>query len=300
MKKSVILFLLLTFSNSFLIATKNKDKSLKYKQIQEILRFPKHVYNLKKLKIQNIEITKKFYGDHENNYYLICKNKSQKNYDKAVFYVHGGGWFLGKPENHLKMAEFLVEQGFIVILTAYRHLNKVNGNEILEDIKKSYHVACFQLKTEYPHLKCMVIGGASAGGHLASLLALSTENSSIPITGFFSLSGALDLNTIKSNVIIKKLTRNYLDFDKLNPIDVLLKSQSSFPILCIHGTEDGLVPVCSTLNFTEKTQNTCHNVETFYFHANHIDITSAWYYNSLVNRGQKEILISWLLTITEK
>lgn len=296
MKKSVLIFniLLLLFFLSY--GNQNKDKKLKNKRLIELIQFPKHVLKLKKLKTQTIKIEKKYYDKHERNYYLICRNVNQK-YQKAIFYVHGGGWIVGKPENHLKLAELLSSQGYLVILTAYRYAHQTHGLEIMEDVKKSYQKACEQIKEEYPEIESIIIGGASAGGNLASLLALSNVESLIPIKGLFSLSGVLDLTEIPYNFVVKKFANepHTNEYQSLNPINKVKNSQNTFPILCIHGMNDGIVPVCSTMNFVEAIQNqSCHSIQVFYFHANHIEITSAWYYDETQNYGQKEILLSWL------
>ncbi len=297
MKKSYWLLTIILFIFSLSYGNNNKNKNQKTTRIQELLRFPQHVKQLKKIKIQNLDVQKKIYGKHERNYYLICKNKTKPSSKKAIFYVHGGAWILGKPENHLKFAEYLTEQGFVVILTAYRYIYQTDSKSMLKDIQTAYQQACQELKKENPDIESIIIGGASAGGHLASLLALSNQNSIYPIIGLFSLSGVLDLAEFKNNLITRKLTQHF-PMKLLNPIEYLHQSQKSFSILCIHGTQDGLVPVCSTLNFVEKAQeNSCHSVQSYYFDLNHIQITSAWYYDSSVNLGQKELLLSWLLSL---
>ncbi len=300
MKKSIctIGIFILLFSLAF--GNHDKNKRLKNKRIEEILKFPKHVSHLKKIKTHNLKIEKNFYANHERNYYLICNNTEQTHYKKAIFYVHGGGWILGKPENHLKLAELLTEQGFLVILASYRYVYQTEGVEIINDLKKAFQNANVVIKEKFPEIESVIIGGASAGGNLASLLALSDFESLIPIKGLFSLSGALDLSEMKYNSIIRRFAKepNSLDYQLVNPISYLSNSKSQFPILCIHGSQDGLVPVCSSSNFVEVSRSkSCHPTEVFYFNANHIDITSAWYYDNNKNYGQKELLLSWLLSL---
>ncbi len=300
MKKSICTIWIIITVFSLAFSDHGKDKKLKNNRIEEIIKFPKHVSHLKKLKTHQLKIEKNYYANHERNYYLICKNVEQTHYKKAIFYVHGGGWILGKPENHLKLAELLSEQGFVVILTSYRYAYQTSGIEMVEDLKKAYYDACITIKEKFPEVESVIIGGASAGGNLASLLALSNLDSLLPIKGLFSLSGVLDLSEIKYNAIIKIFAKepNSLDYHLVNPISYLSHSKGQFPILCIHGTQDGLVPVCSSSNFVEVAKNkSCHSVEIFYFQANHIDITSAWYYDTKKNYGQKEVLLSWLLSL---
>ncbi|GIV44099.1 MAG: hypothetical protein KatS3mg035_1222 [Bacteroidia bacterium] len=299
--KSLILFIginILLFSVS--LGNNGKNKTLKNKKLEEIIKFPVHAFHLKKIKIQNLNIKKINYDKHERNYYLICKNPNFSDYKRVIFYVHGGGWILGKPENHLKLAEILSEQGFIVVLPAYRYAYQAQGTEMVEDLKKAYQSACTEIKNDYPNIEGVIIGGASAGGNLASLIALSDLPSIFPIKGLFSLSGVLDLSEIKENLIIKMFAKEPQSshYQALNPINFLHSSQNQFPILCIHGTKDALVPLCSSTNFVEIAQTkTCHPIDFFYFEANHIDITSAWYYDTTKNYGQKELLIAWLLSL---
>ena len=299
MKKSILFLCIFLLIVSFSFGHKGKNKFLKNSTLNEIINLPKHIFQLKKIKIQNVKIKKQVYGQHTRNYYLLCENPHSKPLKKAIFFIHGGGWVLGKPENHLKIAEYFTEQGFLVILPAYRLLQHGDGINILNDIQLAYEAACQQIKNEYPGIDGIIIGGASAGGNLASLLALTNENGLLKIKGLFTLSGVLDLNELKPNLILKKYAGSYSseNYKKLNPINQLLNSQKDFPILCIHGTADAIVPICSTINFADAAQNTCHKIQVFYFNSQHIPITSAWYYDPYYNYGQKEILLSWILSL---
>ena len=77
---------------------------------------------------------------------------------------------------------------------------------------------------------------------------------------------------------------------------LIFRPKDSFPILCLHGTKDGLVPIKSATSFCDKIKEISADLVEFHAFPNksHLEIGSTWYYNQKSNYGQDTILINWL------
>ena len=94
----------------------------------------------------------------------------------GVLFVHGGGWQGGCATWHLRQACALAEHGYVAATIDYRLAPAHRWPTPLEDVK----AAVSWLKERAPSLGLdpnrVVIAGASAGGHLAALVAVTTDD----------------------------------------------------------------------------------------------------------------------------
>jgi len=296
---------LLFYFNFILIQvgfSKNPDKPLR-KIFREVIQLPAQRIQLL---IHKPQLTKEkvSYGKHERQYIYICY--PEKKNGKVVFFVHGGGWHIGKPDQHLILAKILTEKGYIVVLPAYRlALGEHNVLTQREDIALAFQKSREKIETD-TKLK-WIIGGSSAGGNLSALLAFDEElQSSIDlcsesILGYFSLAGALDISSMRESIALKSYAGKIGSptFSIANPMD-RLPSKISFPSLIIQGTDDGLVDPNSTTKFCQKVCSIACNQLEFHFlnHYDHVDVTSKWYYKPTTCKEPREILLNWLEKIS--
>ncbi|ACT60296.1 alpha/beta hydrolase [Hirschia baltica] len=131
----------------------------------------------------------------------IFRPSSEINNGGALLLVHGGGWRSGNKSHFYALANLLSARGYTVILPEYRLSIETPYPAGLLDINDAIHWAkqnCAQLGFNADK---MAIGGASSGGHMASLIAY-TSNSDIykskpdldtSLVGLIDLDGVLDL-----------------------------------------------------------------------------------------------------------
>lgn len=278
------------------------QKSRTFRALSEILSFPLHALRLGIKRPSTLNIEKVSYGTDERQYMLICESKFVKPYrNTTIFYVHGGGWSVGKPEQHLLFAEMLARQGYRVILPAYRLLPKHTFPDMELDIDNGFRAAQNYLQTKHLPTQ-MVVGGVSAGGSLASILALNGQKDpqkQADIVGLFAISAVLDLDLARKNAVLKKYTQNYDNavWQQANPISYLSNQPLKMPILCIHSKQDHLVEYALAESFVEKAKQAHQQQDVRLYtieKGKHIAVSSKWYYKPKEYAGQLDVLLQWL------
>lgn len=133
--------------------------------------------------------------------YTAVAKKNEYNY--LILYVHSGGWYLGSKEEMQSLCIMSANQGYISATVGYTLLleenKKYNANifRILDEITTCIQSIKNFLKLEGFNTEKleMVIGGASAGGHLSLLYGYSMKDSSpIPIKFILDYCGPVTLD----------------------------------------------------------------------------------------------------------
>ncbi|MCP4439475.1 MAG: alpha/beta hydrolase [Aureispira sp.] len=300
-KAIVLLFLMATTLWAFQVVQIAAPKGTKW---HEATRLPKHMLNLSRAEVTDIELVKVPYGDHDRQYVMLCNSKKVKPYQKeTILYLHGGGWHVGSPHQHLALAKILAEQGYRVIMGAYR-LGPVHKYEDLrQDISTALVKTLDILEEQGETNPEIILGGTSAGANLAALLMYDREEldkiglDQSLFKGFFAMAGALDIGAMPQTRVLHSYagTPTSHTFCQANPVNHF-SSCEDIPVFCMHGDKDGLVKYNAAESFVSKLQKVqCSNVE---FHTikegTHLNVASSWYYNPNDNHGQAEKLLSWL------
>lgn len=119
--------------------------------------------------------------------------------DAAIFYIHGGGWVAGRPENHRPLTWRLSKQlGLPVYAPDYRLAPEHPYPAGLDDCLAAYRAL---LATGIP-ASSIVVGGDSAGGNLTLALALRLRDEGVPLpAALVCLSPATDLASTGASVV---------------------------------------------------------------------------------------------------
>lgn len=174
----------------------------------------------------------------------------------AVVYVHGGSWMHGDKSEAAMFASGLNSMGYLVVSLNYRLYPPATFPAMIEDVKCGIralraHAAEFNLDPN--RIGAM---GASAGGHLVSLLGTTEANSpwdvgeyldqSSRVQAVVSLAGIMDLSqpfpNAGSNDIetMKRIGFSETNMTEASPISHVTPDDA--PFLLIHGDQDNLVP----------------------------------------------------------
>jgi len=166
--------------------------------------------------------------------------------------IHGGGWNAMDKYSWSGVAQFMCEQGFAAYNINYRLLDLAPWPACGDDCLAA---ANFLLDGRHEALKPLdraagvVIIGGSAGGHLALMTALRLPRGRC--RGVVSIAGPTDLFLR----VAQRGRDNYLKFfakkDVAEISDRMLLEASpvsyvkpySPPLLCVHSTNDQLVPI---------------------------------------------------------
>lgn len=276
---------------------------------QEALHLPRHLWMLNNAPFKDGEQGQKInYGAHPRQYYYYypAPNQSLKK-NIVIFYLHGGGWCLGSPEQHKHLAYLLQKAGYTLIFPAYRLTPDFDYYHLQDDVNSALKHSFNFLQTQGINNIQLVIGGTSAGANLATLLAYDEQRwnqlnlDRSMLKGVFSIVGALDITEMEQTATLLAYTgsSDQASYTLANPIHTI-NALDSFPFLCLHGKKDGLVPYQAAASFCDKLSSLLpHTVDFRSFEqASHLELGAAWYYDKQSNLGQDTMLINWLNNIT--
>jgi acetyl esterase/lipase len=185
----------------------------------------------------------------------------------AVLWIHGGGWNAGDKNAHAN-AEFLARGGFVAATLSYRLSDAAPFPAAVEDCKCAIRFLRANASTYGIDPGAIGVAGASAGGHLAELLATANEGAGLEGNGGWpqvsskvqaavSYFGVSDLtaqfpsDTVPSIVKFMRGTRDEKPdlYRKASPIQYV--SKDAPPLLLVHGEKDEGVPFDQSVRMAE-------------------------------------------------
>ncbi|RNM16140.1 alpha/beta hydrolase [Nocardioides pocheonensis] len=203
----------------------------------------------------------------------------------VLIQVHGGGWTIGdKSQQGLILMNRMAARGWVCVAMNYRLAPKHPFPAQIEDVKRAIawtreHIASYGGDPSY-----LVITGGSAGGHLASLAALTpkvgkyqpgfeeadtTVSACVPFYGVYDLGGvtgdkaavAMRDKFLAPRVFRKDPRRHREEFELASPITHVVPDAPDFFV--IHGAHDGLVSVRQARAFVERLREVSTGVVTY-------------------------------------
>jgi acetyl esterase/lipase len=199
----------------------------------------------------------------------------------VLLFVHGGAWVIGsKREQCLPMLYELAARGWVCVACNYRLSPRATWPEHIVDVKQALawtraHAAEFGGDPR----RFLAIAGASAGGHLAALAALTSDDESLQpgfedadtsVDACVSLYGVLDMTGDpalagrQGRELIALLQRSVMKapiatartvYEAASPLHRLRADAP--PFLVLQGTNDTLVPVEVARAFVRSFTGTC-------------------------------------------
>jgi acetyl esterase/lipase len=182
----------------------------------------------------------------------------------VLVYVHGGAWVLGfKNYQGLPLLMRLASLGWVCVSIDYRRSPRYRFPAHIEDVKRGIVWAKENAKNFGGDPGFVAIAGNSAGGHLASLAALTPDVKSLQpgfeqadasVDACVSFYGVYDFTNrsgtwpgrgqvpfLERFVMQRKLSDDPEAFDVASPV-VHVRADAP-PFFVIHGEQDSLVPV---------------------------------------------------------
>lgn len=250
----------------------NKDEMKKWR-IKEYLEMPRLLGIVRRFQntlVNEIDEINVPFGPHRLQQAIYMRPKSGEIKKPFIYYIHGGAWRRGSAETAKYAGYYFARLGYRVILASYRLAPEYTSDSQMSDLKDGLmeaintgkmFEASLDLENNAYSFDEMIIAGQSAGGHLATLFAL-TQKCDVKTIGVMNISGPLDLRLCTNMYIFPKLI-DYLGdikyLSRVNPIEYL-DQQTYFPkIICFHGDEDGIIEVESAQAFIEKYNEVSDN-----------------------------------------
>jgi acetyl esterase/lipase len=223
-------------------------------------------------RIRNID----YWGDgaYRHRLDVLQLRKGPCVHGPVMIYIHGGAWILGdKREQGIPMMHELVARGWVCVAINYRLSPRATWPDHVIDCKRALawvkeHIADYGGDPGF-----VAVAGGSAGGHLASLIALTPNepewqpgfeevdtkvDACIPFYGAYDMTGSAGsgefgtglVELLERRVMKVSITSDRERFEQASPIHRV--NETAPPMLIFHGTNDTLVPVGVARNFVTR------------------------------------------------
>ena len=202
----------------------------------------------------------------------VYRRKDRPTGCPTLLQIHGGAWILGsKNEQGIPLMLELASRGWVCFTANYRLSPRATFPDPLVDLKR----AIAWIREHGPEYGAnpdfLVVTGGSAGGHLASLVALTANcaeyqpgfehvdtsvRACVPFYGVYDFTDRHKhyrnpglLRLLERQVMKKRLTDDPDAFARASPMSCV--TDSAPPFFVIHGVRDTLVPVAVARRFVE-------------------------------------------------
>jgi acetyl esterase/lipase len=195
----------------------------------------------------------------------------------VLLQVHGGGWVLGsKNEQGLPLMRHLTQRGWVCVSADYRLSPGATFPDHLVDLKRAIAWIREHIGEYGGDPDQLVVTGGSAGGHLASLVALTAndpryqpgfESVDTSVVACVSFYGVYDFTNRFGvwrhgglrDVLERQVMKASLDeapeaYEEASPVSRV--NPDAPPFFVIHGSHDTLVPVEEARRFCEALRRT--------------------------------------------
>ena len=198
----------------------------------------------------------------------------------AVLWIQSGGWYSGwtEPENFLRVGKPYLDQEYTLIILRHGSAPRFQVPDAVADVQRAVRFVHWKAQDYGIDPDRLGVIGGSAGGHLTLMLAMTGKDGdptakdevlrhSSRIAAGVALYPPTDLRSWTTNPpeAIRKHPglKAPLSFDASLEGDVspiVHVSDTSAPVLMIHGDKDDLVPLSHSTNLEaaiQKTKATC-------------------------------------------
>ena len=194
----------------------------------------------------------------------------------VLFQVHGGAWMMGRKEGQAEpLMAHLAERGWVCVTTNYRLSPRATWPDHIVDVKKALAWTKATVAQYGGDPDFVVITGGSAGGHLASLAALTPHvadfqpgfedvdtsvAAAVPFYGVYDFvnrygTSRADMEGFLAERVFKSdLATDRARWERASTITHV--GPDAPPFFVLHGTNDSLVPVEQARTFVDELRKT--------------------------------------------
>ena len=190
---------------------------------------------------------------------------------RPILLIHGGAWKWMDRFRVQKVAEFLCLEGYAVFNIDYRLTPTAVYPACADDCLAA---ARFLLKAGHPAMKPLdrrnlVVGGLSAGGHLALVAGLQLPRERV--AGIIDISGPTDLNApevadlVKSSMLFKGHADPQASRIAASPTTMAQGREDLPPLLVLNNENDQIVPVEQAMRIIQVWNEARADLQVFLY-----------------------------------
>ena len=195
-------------------------------------------------------------------------------HDAPVLYFHGGGYVFGSAESLVDAANVYNSQGYRFCSIGFREAPWHKFPTMVTDAFLGANAALGWLERNGRPADRVIVGGTSAGGHLAALLSYARDLQRVfdfpgeRVAACVSIAGVADAADLllkpfptygawRTQVDLHARGRARADMRRAlapySPIDIVAQSSDvpAVPLFVVHGRSDTLSPYASQVRFVE-------------------------------------------------
>jgi acetyl esterase/lipase len=231
-----------------------KDESDRLHAIGNLLTYPRLILLLLVKSYGGTPPERVRYGPHPRQYMMVFEPVAPVR-RAAVFFLHGGGWQSLRPEYFEAIGRFFARRGYAACLPAYRLAPRHKHPAQLNDAVAAYAEFLRRLSDSGLSDVPIVVGGNSAGAHIAAFLALDprlcASEGHDRIRGLLSMAGPLRWDLPYPSAIkplMRGLIRKVRAWPEADPFLLLQQPQMRW-LLELQGAWDPLVRPQAAMDF---------------------------------------------------
>ncbi len=198
----------------------------------------------------------------------------------VLLQVHGGGWTMGdKAQQALPLMYYLAVRGWICVAINYRLGPNSRYPDFLIDVKKAIAWIRENIARFGGDSRFIAITGGSAGGHIASLAALTPNEpdlqpgfegvdtsvaTAVPLYGRYDFldrgghcAGSDLLQFLAANVMTCSHEQDRDLWERASPLSLVRPDAP--PFFVVHGSHDCLIPVGESTDFVQRLRAVSRN-----------------------------------------
>ncbi len=185
----------------------------------------------------------------------------------VLVYIHGGVWTLGDRADYRLMGERFADLGVVFVCPTYSVYPDGTAADQIEDVDNVLQWTRRNISRFGGDPSSVVLSGQSSGAHIASLCLLTRNRSDV--CGFLGLSGPYDPEDHNKG---HETMRGVNEVSPLVPAMGGASEMSKFaahrylhdvsslpPVLLVHGKDDTVVPLSSTVSFFVALRRAGHS-----------------------------------------
>ena len=185
----------------------------------------------------------------------------------TLIFIHGGGWRRGSKEGYSLRVLPWMEKGWAVVNVEYRMTETARAPAAVEDCRCALRWVVANAKQYGFDTDKIVVSGQSAGGHLALMTGMATNEKAfdkncpgpeVKVAAIVNWFGITDVGDLLEGKNKTEFASNWIGKDRLGETDLVrLVSPLTYvrpglpPIITIHGDSDPLVPYVHAVRLHE-------------------------------------------------